>query len=143
LAPGLLEQTGRSRAELESETAELLEQCPAVEAVWTSTELAREVDELDPFLWLYANSYYPERSADFLIQFEEYFMASLSSVTTHGSPYAYDTRVPMIILAPGLASEALEVTARTVDLAPTLASLAGVPIPEEVDGSPLIGLPIP
>lgn len=139
LAPGLVELTGRSRAELEEETAELLEQCPAVVEVWTSTELAQEVDELDPYRWLYANSYYPERSADFLIQFEEYFMASVSSVTTHGSPYAYDTRVPMIIVAPGLAAEELDVTARTVDLAPTLANLAGIPIPEGVDGSPLIG----
>ena len=139
LVPDLVERTGRSRAELEEETAQSLEQCPAVEAVWTSTELAGEVDELDPFRWLYANSFYPERSADFLIQFEEYFMASVASVTTHGSPYAYDTRVPMIVMAPGLAPEALEVTARTVDLAPTLAHLAGIPIPEGVDGSPLIG----
>ncbi len=138
LAPNLMELTGRSRDELEQETAALLEQCPAVEAVWTSSDLAREVDEEDHFRWLYANSYYPQRSADFLIQFEKYFMASVSSVTTHGSPYAYDTRVPMIIMAPGLAPETLETPTRTVDLAPTLARLLGIPIPDEVDGRVLI-----
>ena len=74
LVHGLVEATGRSRAELEEETAAQLESCPGVEAIWTSSELLEEVDESDPARWLYANCYYPERSPDFLIQFEEYFM---------------------------------------------------------------------
>jgi len=138
LAPGLEEATGRARPELEEETAALLEQCPAVESVWTGSELLQEVAESDHDRWLYANCYYPERSPDFLIQFEEYFMSSVSSVTTHGSPYAYDTHVPLMVLAPGLAPEALDIPVRTVDLAPTLANLAGIPIPREVDGRALI-----
>jgi arylsulfatase A-like enzyme len=134
LAPGLEEATGRTRSELEEETAALLEQCPAVESVWTGSELLQEAVESDHDRWLYANCYYPARSPDFLIQFEEYFMPSVGNVTTHGSPYSYDTHVPLVILAPGLAPEALEIPVRTVDLAPTLATLAGIPIPREVDG---------
>ena len=138
LVPGLPEQTGRSRPELEEETAQRLEQCPGIEAVWTCSDLYQEVDESEHFRWLYANSYYPERSADFLIQFEEYFMPSVGNVTTHGSPYSYDTHVPFVVMAPGLKPETLDVPARTVDLAPTLAHLMGIPIPEEVDGRPLV-----
>ena len=96
------------------------------------------MDESDHVGWLYANSYYPERSADFLIQFEKYFMSSVGLVTTHGSAYDYDTHVPFVVLAPGLKPETLEVPARTVDLAPTLANLLGIPIPDEVDGRPLV-----
>ncbi|NHZ73847.1 MAG: sulfatase-like hydrolase/transferase [Nitrospirae bacterium] len=138
LAPGLVERTGRTRADLEEETAELLEQCPAVATVWTGSELLLEVDESDHDRWLYANCYYPERSPDFLIQFEEYSMPSVGLVTTHGSPYDYDTHVPLVILAPGLAPETLDIPVRTVDLAPSLANLAGIPIPDEVDGWALI-----
>jgi len=143
LAPGLVDRTGRTRADLEAETAQLLEQCPAVAAVWTSSELLQEVDESDRDRWLYANCYYPERSPDFLMQFEEYFMPSLSSVTTHGSPYDYDTHVPLVVVAPGLEPASLDTRVRTVDLAPTLANLAGIPIPTEMDGRALIVPPPP
>ncbi|MGB7489238.1 MAG: alkaline phosphatase family protein, partial [Thermoanaerobaculia bacterium] len=134
LAPGLVEATGRSRPDLEEETAQLLEQCPAIEAVWTGSELLEEVDESDSARWLYANCFYPERSPDFLLQFEEHFMPSVGSVTTHGSLYSYDTHVPFVVLAPGLEPENLDIPVRTVDLAPTLANLAGIPIPDGVDG---------
>ena len=65
-------------------------------------------------------------------------MPTVGYVTTHGSPYAYDTHVPFVVLAPGLKPETLDVPARTVDLAPTLATLAGIPVPDEVDGWTLI-----
>jgi predicted AlkP superfamily pyrophosphatase or phosphodiesterase len=138
LVPGLVELTGRPRPELEEETAALLEQCPAVEAIWTGSELLQEVDKSDYARWLYANSYYPERSPDFLIQFEKYAMPSVGLVTTHGSAYDYDTHVPLIVLAPGLEPETLDIPVRTIDLAPTLATLAGIPIAGEVDGWSLI-----
>ena len=143
LFPGLIELTGRPRPELEEETAALLEQCPAVEAIWAGSELLQEVDKSDYARWLYANSYYPERSPDFLIQFEKYAMPSVGLVTTHGSAYDYDTHVPLIVLAPGLESETLDIPARTVDLAPTLANLLGIPVPDEVDGRPLVEVATP
>ena len=143
LVPGLIELTGRPRPELEEETAALLEQCPAVEAIWVGSELLQEVDKSDYARWLYANSYYPERSPDFLIQFEKYAMPSVGLVTTHGSAYDYDTHVPLIVLAPGLEPETLDIPARTVDLAPTLANLLGIPVPDEVDGRPLVEVATP
>jgi len=73
-----------------------------------------------------------------LIQFEEYFMSSVSLVTSHGSSYSYDTHVPLVVLAPGLEPETVDTPARTIDLAPTLANLAGIPIPDDVDGWALI-----
>ena len=52
----------------------------------------------------------------------------------HGSPYEYDRRVPLIFLGSGIPAGHSDAPARTVDLAPTLASLAGVPVPNAVDG---------
>ena len=142
LAPGLPGLTGRSRAELEEEMAALIEQCPRVEAVWTRTELmaaqAAGVGRAeDEELWLFANSYFPGRSADVMIRFEEYMMRSSGSATTHGTSYLYDRQVPVLLLAPGMASGRHDDYLATVDVAPTLAGLAGLAVPEAVDGRDL------
>ena len=142
LAPGLTEATGRSRAELEEEMAALIEECPRVEQVWTRTELlaaqAEGVDREDnEELWLFANSYFPDRSPDVMIRFEEYVMRSSGSVTTHGTSYLYDRQVPAIFMAPGVAGGRQDEYLATVDIAPTLAGLAGIHVPEDVDGRDL------
>ena len=55
-------------------------------------------------------------------------------VATHGSPYDYDTHVPIMFYGrwfrPGKYSEFV----RTVDIAPTLAAIAGVKPSERIDG---------
>ena len=55
-------------------------------------------------------------------------------VTTHGSPHDYDTHVPLIFYGPVFRPGRYEEFVRTVDLAPTLASVAGVKPTEAVDG---------
>jgi len=55
-------------------------------------------------------------------------------VTTHGSPHDYDTHVPLIFYGPVFRPGRYEEFVRTVDLAPTLASVAGVKPVEAVDG---------
>lgn len=142
LAPGLPEAMGRSRAELEAEIAALIEDCPRVEEVWTRTELlAAQADGVDRMdneeLWLFANSYFPGRSPDVMIRFEEYMMRSSGSATTHGTSYLYDREVPVVFLAPGMAAGRRDEYLATVDIAPTLAGLAGLDVREEVDGRDL------
>ena len=142
LAPGLTEQTGRSRAELEEAMAGKLEECPTVEEVWTRTELlaaqAEGVDrESDEERWLFAHSYFPGRSPDLMIRFQKYMMRSRSSATTHGTSYLYDREVPVIIMAPGMSVGRRDDDLATVDLAPTLGGLVGLEVPEDVDGRDL------
>jgi predicted AlkP superfamily pyrophosphatase or phosphodiesterase len=59
------------------------------------------------------------------------------NVASHGSPYDYDTHVPMIFCGPGVRAGRYGEFVRTVDLAPTLAALAGVKPTEAVDGTVL------
>jgi predicted AlkP superfamily pyrophosphatase or phosphodiesterase len=56
------------------------------------------------------------------------------NVASHGSPYDYDTHVPLIFYGAGVHAGRYGEFVRTVDLAPTLAALAGVKPSEALDG---------
>jgi predicted AlkP superfamily pyrophosphatase or phosphodiesterase len=122
------------RQEAESGLAQSLARCPGVERVWTRTELEGRADHDDPFLDLYRHSFHPERSPDLYIQYREDFLPQAGVGTTHGSPYRHDTHVPMVLLLPGVPPREIRARVRTVDLAPTLASWLGVPVPTGLDG---------
>jgi len=123
-----------SRVRVEAELKRALEQCEAVAAVWTRAELEAPADASDPHARLYINSFHAERSADVLMQPEPFFLARYGRGTTHGSPYAYDTHVPILIAGTGVRAGRIEERVHTVDLAPTLAGLLGLPVPPELDG---------
>ncbi len=59
--------------------------------------------------------------------------------TTHGSPYFYDRWVPLIVMGPDVEVGRTDQRVQPVDLAPTLAWLAGIPFPDDLDGKPLLG----
>lgn len=56
------------------------------------------------------------------------------TVASHGSVWDYDRRVPIIFWRPGERGEEHFWPIRTIDIAPTLANLIGVPTPSTVDG---------
>ena len=148
LAPDLSERTGLSEVELEQVTARRLEECPAVEEVWTDTELTdpdalERPSDADDERCLFANSYYRGRSAEFQIRYKKYLMKSRGSLTTHGTLYLYDRQVPILFAMPGTAPARREESIATVDIAPTIAALLGIPAPEEVDGTDRSSLLVP
>jgi predicted AlkP superfamily pyrophosphatase or phosphodiesterase len=64
------------------------------------------------------------------------------SVTTHGSPYDYDRRVPILFWRPGFRGATVTASADTVDILPTLAALVELPLAAgSVDGHCLEGTP--
>jgi predicted AlkP superfamily pyrophosphatase or phosphodiesterase len=82
-------------------------------------------------------SAYPERSGDILIAFKPYLtMASASAtyVASHGTPWNYDRRVPIVFWWPGAGGRERILPLDTVDIAPTLAAVTGVTPPADVDG---------
>jgi predicted AlkP superfamily pyrophosphatase or phosphodiesterase len=56
------------------------------------------------------------------------------NVASHGSPYDYDTHVPLIFYGPWFRTGHYPAFVRTVDLAPTLADIARVRLGEKIDG---------
>ena len=57
-----------------------------------------------------------------------------SAISSHGSPWDYDRRVPIIFWWPGANGQERFLPMRTIDIAPTLAHLIGVKPTDAVDG---------
>ena len=76
--------------------------------------------------------FHPARYGIFVIFKEGMIFDAAKSV--HGSPYAADRLIPVIFYGAGVPRGTLNTGARTVDVAPTLASLAGISVPPQLDG---------
>lgn len=113
-----------------------LEGRPEVEAVWTAGELAESADAMAV---RYRRSVDPQRGGDLVVQPPEGCLLSrYERGTGHGTPYAYDRDVPIVLWAPGLEPGTDSRPAATVDVAPTLADLLQIPVPEDLDGASLL-----
>ncbi len=120
---------------------------PQVETVFTKDELlaaappAHPVDEWT-LLERAKASFNPERSGDLIVLVKPYVTiylppkdAETDYISSHGSPWGYDRRVPIIFWWKGITGFEQPVAVETVDIAPTLASLIGLAIPAgEIDG---------
>lgn len=123
--------------------AKALQQFPFVADAYTLTEISRGAPR-DSFVLLLRHSYYPGRvrneegklGVDVRLQEGDY-PSHGSTGTGHGSPYFHDRMVPMIFLGGGLAPVRHAGLAPTVDVAPTLARLGGIPVPDDLDGQAL------
>ncbi len=102
---------------------------------WTREELLDvETPDADPWLALARASYDPERGPDVVYQVHPWHLKGLSSGTSHGSPYPYDRRVPLVFHGPGLAPGRDHEPATTLDVVPTLLAWLGLEPPPELEG---------
>jgi len=124
---------------------------PQVETVFTAAEIAATpLPTTPPDQWSLIEraraSFYPGRSGDFFVILKKDVTpiadTSHGFVATHGSPWDYDRRVPILFWRAGFRGATVLAPADTVDIMPTLAALIGLPIaPGSVDGHCLDGTP--
>jgi predicted AlkP superfamily pyrophosphatase or phosphodiesterase len=116
---------------------------PQVEAVFTAAQIAKTpAPTAPPETWTLIQraraSYYPGRSGDFVVFLKRDITPIADTthyVATHGSPWDYDRRVPILFWRPGTNSTTVEHSAETTDIMPTLASMIGISVaPGSVDG---------
>jgi predicted AlkP superfamily pyrophosphatase or phosphodiesterase len=86
-----------------------------------------------------AASYNPKHSGDLVVLLKPYVTPIINAtggyVATHGSPWDYDRRVPILFWMPGMRGFEQPNPVETVDILPTLASLVGLSITApEIDG---------
>lgn len=112
--------------------AEALAALCAVEGVkyaYWSPDLASKAarESSDTTLRAAALSNYPGRSGDITIAPQEKWIMS-TAVTTHGTQYSYDQRVPVIVFGNSVRPGKYADASSPADLVPTLAAIAKVPI---------------
>jgi predicted AlkP superfamily pyrophosphatase or phosphodiesterase len=88
------------------------------------------------------NNFNPKRSGDVFIVFEPNWFINdfdgLVVASTHGSPWKYDTYVPLVFAGAGLKPAVIERQVATVDVAVTLAAFLGLKPPSGAAGEPLV-----
>ena len=108
---------------------------PAVEAAYTRTELTSRSPAGSPHFDAMAKSWHTERSGDVQVSLKANWMFTSSSTATHGSPYPYDTHVPILMYGPAWLKPArVDPRVEVADIAPTLARLLGVAAPSSSEG---------
>ncbi|MFM2586775.1 alkaline phosphatase family protein [Vibrio sp. TBV020] len=90
---------------------------------------------------LVKNNYHPQRSGDVYLVFNprSYVndMDGLTIASTHGSPWRYDTHVPVIFAGYNVESEKISREVTPYDIAPTLSNLLGITQPSGATGQVL------
>jgi predicted AlkP superfamily pyrophosphatase or phosphodiesterase len=110
---------------------------PQVAAALTRQQIiATPMPTTPPETWTLAEraraSFDPERSGDFLVLLRPRVTTIAKPgpgyVETHGSPWDYDRRVPIMFWRKGIAGFEQPLSVETVDIVPTLAATIGLPV---------------
>lgn len=126
---------------------------PQVEVALTAAEIAATpMPHGSPETWTLAQraraSFNPLHSGDFVVFLKRgvvpIAVPGPGYVATHGSPWDYDRRVPILFWRKGMTGFEQPSAVETVDIAPSLAALIGLKIPEgsfdgrclDLDGGP-------
>ena len=137
----LIRDKGLDQAEVEKAVAAELAKFDGVAAAVSSTAL--RTDSLPDTLLMRAilHNFHPKRSGDIYVVFEPNVFINdfdgLTVASTHGSPWRYDTFVPVIFAGARLAPRTVSRPITPYDVAPTLANYLGVKPPSASIGSPL------
>lgn len=108
---------------------------PGVARSFTRAQLLRgETSITDPIERRVVHGFNPARSGDVVIIGEPYKYLGDTITATHGSPYSYDTHVPVIIMGTGIVPGRYLEPASPADIAPTLSALLRVTAPSSATG---------
>jgi len=145
LGRDLIRDKGLDQAEVEQAVAAELQKLDGVAAAVSSTAL-RSGGLPDTLLMrAILRNFHPKRSGDIYLVFEpNIFIADFDGLTvasTHGSPWRYDTFVPVMFAGAGVQPPAdgkpISRAVTPYDIAPTLAARLGVKPPSGAIGNPL------
>lgn len=144
---GVLKDMGVSQEMAEQALADWFGKHPGVRGAFTRTQLAKNAPK-DNSEIPFRLSFDPERSGDVRVNLKEYWLLGdspksakyASYRTSHGTPYAYDTHVPLLILGPEVISgqrgdpvtpaAVAAIIARALRIPPPAA--ADAPLPEKL-----------
>ncbi|MCZ6643312.1 MAG: alkaline phosphatase family protein, partial [Gammaproteobacteria bacterium] len=137
----VIAEKGLDQAEVERAVAEELTHFDGVALAVTSSALSVGRVPDTPLIQSILRNYNPNRSGDIYIVFQPNRFINdfdgLKVAATHGSPWRYDTYVPIIFAGMEIPAQRINRMVHTVDIAPTLSLLVGAKPPTGSFGAPL------
>jgi hypothetical protein len=121
-------QPGVNPAEAETLAANTLRAYPHVSRVYTHTQLMEGQVQADAVGIALQNGFNATRSGSVLIILEPYWILAATGAY-HGTPYGYDTHVPMLFLGSRIKAGRYDINVAPNDIAPTLASILDIETP--------------
>jgi predicted AlkP superfamily pyrophosphatase or phosphodiesterase len=128
-ASGVLERL-RADPTLQHAVGQTISEVAGVSRVLTADQLS--ATSADDMVRAAALSYMAGRSGDLVIIPQPGWLLlspNVATATTHGTPYDYDRRVPLILFGSGIKAGRFTQSATPADIAPTLAGRAGIKLP--------------
>jgi hypothetical protein len=132
----LIAEKGLDPEEVERRAARGIEGVPPVWRAYTRSQLLEGRVPPDPWSRRVLLSFHRERGGDVEILFEPYWLSG-SSGTSHGTPYSYDTHIPLIMMGAGIRAGRYDHPVLLNDVAPTLATMLGIETPSGASGRAL------
>jgi predicted AlkP superfamily pyrophosphatase or phosphodiesterase len=127
-APGMYARLTQSPAATAA-LIKALTASPGIGRVFRSEDLASGASSSDRLLAAAARSYFAGRSGDLIVAPKPGWMFAAVG-TTHGSANPDDQRVPILLFGRGIRKGEYRQQASPADIAPTLAALSGVALPQ-------------
>ena len=138
-----IDAKGLNREEVETFMARALLEQPGIGFAFTRSQLERGDLPAHRVALLSQRAWHRQMAVDIMVITKpfHYFQSKTSSpgsVCSHGTPYSYDTNVPMMIHGPKwVKAGRYGQYAETVDIAPTLAHILNVRVPSASEGKVL------
>ena len=137
----VISEKGLGQAEVERAVARELTRFDGVALAVSSSALSVGMVPNTPLTQSILRNYNPYRSGDVYVVFEpNRFINEFDGLTvaaSHGSPWRYDTYVPIIFAGFGIPAQRIVTLVHTVDIAPTLSLMVGAKPPSGSIGVPL------
>ncbi len=134
-------EKGLDLAEVERAVAKELTRFDDVALAVSSSALSAGGFPNTPLIQSVLRNYNANRSGNIYVVFQpNHFInkfGGLTVATAHGSPWRYDTYVPIIFAGMGISAQRINRLVHTVDIAPTLSLIVGAKPPSGSFGPPL------
>src|ERR1019366_2782515 len=124
---------GVDPAAVEAAAANILRGYEHVARVYTRTQLLNDAVQSDPVGTALRNGFNAERSGSLVMVLEPYWILAAAGAT-HGSPYDYDSHVPMLFLGLRIKAGRYDSNVAPNDIAPTLATILDIETPSGSSG---------
>jgi predicted AlkP superfamily pyrophosphatase or phosphodiesterase len=124
----LIEKKKLNAVDVDRIAAEAALTIPHVFRVYTRQQLIDGAAFPDEVSRRVMNGYFVRRGADVEVLLDPYWIFTQTGAT-HGTPFGYDTHVPVIFMGPGIRPGRYDMSIAVNDIAPTLATMLDVETP--------------